>query len=224
MQLLEAAALPILTIALIVFFTLWPSTADTFPTLGNLRVTVVSQSVLVIIAMASLLPIIAGAYDFSVGAICGLSAMTVAALASGGTPLWLAIVGGAIVGALIGCFNGYLVTVIKVDSVVVTLGMTIIVAGLVNWRTGGQAIVSGIPKELTAIAKPWLFGLPGAFYISLLMTVITYYLLRHVPYGRYLEAVGTNVSAARLVGLRPGRLTFITFVRSGTIAALPVLV
>jgi len=50
-----------------------PATSQTFASEGNLRVMLVSNSVLVIIAMASLLPILSGNYDFSVGAVCGLA-------------------------------------------------------------------------------------------------------------------------------------------------------
>jgi ribose transport system permease protein len=217
---LEAMALPLLTVALILFFTFLPATSDTFPTMGNLRVSVLSQSVLVIVAMASLLPIIAGGYDFSVGAVVGLSSIIVASLSSTGTPLLIAILAGAAAGLLIGAVNGFFVTKIHVDSVVVTLGMTIIVAGIVTWATSGKAIVKDIPEALTSLSKTWVFGLPGAFFVALVFTITTWYVLRQTPYGRYLEAVGVNRSAARLVGLRPDRITFIAFILSGVIAAL----
>ena len=217
---LEALALPLLTVLLIVFFTLLPATADTFPTVGNLRVSVLSQSVLVIVAMASLLPIIAGGYDFSVGAVVGLSSVIVASLASNGTPLLLAILAGAGAGLAVGIVNGFFVTKIHVDSVVVTLGMTIIVAGIITWATAGKAIVKNIPEALTALSKTWVLGFPGAFFVAAIFAIGTWYLLRQTPFGRYLEAVGVNRSAARLVGLRPDRITFVSFVLSGLIAAL----
>src|SRR3954470_6571953 len=69
----EAAALPALTVALILFFTLLPSTADIFPTAGNFRVTMGAQAALVVIAMGALIPLICGEYDFSVGATAGLA-------------------------------------------------------------------------------------------------------------------------------------------------------
>ncbi len=219
-RVLEASALPLLTIALIVFFTVLPATSDTFPTAGNLRVSVLSQSVLVIVAMASLLPIIAGGYDFSVGAVCGLSSIIVASMASSGTPLLVAMLAGAACGLVVGAVNGFFVTKVHVDSVVVTLGMTLIVAGAVTWKTSGKAIVSGIPEALTSLSKTWVVGLPGAFFVAAAFAVATWYLVRQTSFGRYLEAVGVNRSAARLVGLRPDRLTFISFVLSGVIAAL----
>ena len=89
-----------------------------------------------------------------------------------------------------------------------------------NWKSGGQAIVNGIPTVLTSLAKPLVFGIPTCFFIALLFAAATWYLLRQTPFGRYLQAVGTNRSAARLVGLRPARLTFLTFLLSGGIAAL----
>lgn len=217
---LEASALPLLTVGLILFFTLLPATSETFPTAGNLRVTVLSQSVLVIVAMASLLPIIAGGYDFSVGAVVGLSSIIVASLSSTGTPLLLAILAGAVSGLAIGAVNGFFVTKVHVDSVVVTLGMTIIVAGIVTWVTSGKAIVKDIPEVLTSLSKSWFPGLPGALFVSLAIAIATWFVIRQTPYGRYLEAVGVNRSAARLVGLRPDRITFIAFGLSGLVAGL----
>ena len=93
---------------------------------------------------------------------------------------------------------------LQVDSVVVTLGMTIIVAGIVTWATSGKSIVKDIPEALTTLSKSWIFGLPGAFFVALAFTIATWYLLRQTPYGRYLEAVGVNRSAARLVGMGAG--------------------
>jgi ribose transport system permease protein len=169
--------------------------------------------------MASLLPIIAGCYDFSVGAICGLSSIIVAATVSAGAPLVVAILAGLGVGLVVGVINGFFVTKVGVDSVVVTLGMTIILAGVVTWRTEGRAIVAGIPESLTSVSRTWVAMLPGALFVAALVCLVTYYIVRQTTYGRALEAVGINREAAGLVGLRPSRVTFMSFVLSGTIAA-----
>lgn len=216
----EALALPVLTVVLIVFFVLLPATSQTFASEGNLRVMLVSNSVLVIIAMASLLPIISGNYDFSVGAVCGLASMVVAQALVSGLPLVVAVLIGAAVGVLIGAFNGFLVTVIGVDSVIVTLGMPMLIAGVMSWQWAGKAIVSGIPPELAAISKPLFLGIPAAALIAVLVALVVWYVVRQTPFGRYLQAAGSNRSAAALVGIRPNRITFITFLMSGGLAGL----
>jgi ribose transport system permease protein len=180
----------------------------------------VTESVLVIVAMAALIPLIFGEYDFSVGAVCGLAAILVASVVSGGHPLGLAILVALGCGLGIGLLNGLLVTIVKVDSVVVTLGMTTIVGGLVTWKTSGTAIVNGIPDSLTSVSNTWLFGIPGAFFIALAITALTYYLLAHMPFGRYLHAMGANRAAARLVGLRTTRLALFGFLLAGALAGL----
>lgn len=216
----ETLALPLLTAILIAVFIMLPTTSSTFPTEANVRVMFVSNSVLLIIAMASLLPIISGNYDFSVGAVLGFSSMVVAEALTNGVPLVFAVVLGALVGLIVGTVNGFLVTVVKVDSVVVTLGMPMLIAGVMSWRYAGKAIVSGIPPELTLISKPLFLGIPPVFLIALAIAFATWYLLRQTPFGRYLQAAGTNRSAAALVGLRPNRLAFATFLLSGTLSGI----
>jgi ribose transport system permease protein len=217
-RLLEAASLPLLTILLALFFTLLPATSETFPTTANLRVVAITESVLVIVAMAALIPLIFNEYDFSVGAVCGLSAILTSSIVSGGQPLLVAVLAGVACGLGIGLVNGLLVTIVRVDSVVVTLGMTTIVAGLVSWKTSGQSVVSGIPDSLTAVSNTWLLGIPGAAFIAIGMSAFVYYLLAHTPYGRYLHAMGANRAAARLLGVRTTSLALTGFLLAGTLA------
>lgn len=219
-KLLEAASLPIMTVLLALFFCVLPATSGTFPTTANVRVIVVTQSVLIIVAMAALIPLIFNEYDFSVGAVCGLSSILVASTVSAGHPLVLAILVALGCGLAVGLINGLLVTMVKVDSVVVTLGMTTIVGGFVTWKSSGQSVVNGIPNSLTSVSNTWLLGVPGAFFIALAVTAVTYYLLAQTPFGRYLHAMGANRAAARLIGLRTTKLALVGFLLAGALAGL----
>ena len=219
----EAWALVILTIALALFFVFLPATSETFPTVGNLRVTLGAQSVLVIVAMGALIPLISGHYDFSVGAVAGLASVFCASSLSGGDPIPVALAIGVGVGLIVGAVNGLLVTVARVDSVVVTLGTATIVAGAVTWKTDGVSIVQGIPDSLTALSDP-LIGIPKSFFIAIAVVAITYVLLRHTAFGRYVDAIGSNLGAARLVGLNTNRLVLTTFLLSGALAGLAGLI
>jgi len=219
LRLAEASGLIVLTVALAVFFSILPATADTFPTVANLRVMVIGESVLVVVAMGILFPLVCKQYDFSVGATCGLSSIIVASVASSGSPLLVAMLAGIGCGLLVGLVNGLLVTVVRVDSVIVTLGMTTIITGVITWKTAGTSIVSGIPRSLTSVTDRVL-GIPGSFFIALALAVVAWHVLRHTPFGRYLHAIGSNRSAARLVGLRVDRLTLCAFLIAGLLAGL----
>jgi ribose transport system permease protein len=146
--------------------------------------------------------------------------MVVAQALVSGLPLLVAIALGAAVGVLIGSFNGFLVTVVRVDSVIVTLGMPMLIAGVLSWQWAGKAIVSGISPELAAISRPLVFGVPTSAVIAVFIALIVWYVVRHTPFGRYLHATGSNRAAAALVGIRPTRVIFTTFVLSGALAGL----
>ncbi|HZV74470.1 MAG TPA: ABC transporter permease [Conexibacter sp.] len=214
----EAYALLGLTVALVVLFSLLPATRDTFPTAANLQATLGNQSVLAIVALAALIPLVAQAYDFSVGATMGLASILAATVLSSGSPIVVALAIAVAVGLAVGVVNGLLVTRAGVSSVVVTLGTATIVQGAVSWKTGGQSIVNGISTALTDFGSGDLLGVPLVVYVALVVACGVYFLLRHTPYGRYVQALGSNANAARLVGLNVNRLTLSTFVIAGALA------
>lgn len=214
----EASALPILTVALIAFFSLLPATTESFPTVDNLQITLGTQSVLVVVTMAALIPLMAGEYDFSVGANAGMGAIFAASAMSSGSSVFVAFLITIGLGAMVGLVNGLLVTKVKVNSVVTTLGTMTLIAGVVGWKSGGKSIVEGIPVGLSEFLADQVLGIPVSFLIALVVTLGVYYVLRHTPFGRYLDAIGDNPSAAHLLGVRMERQVMVSFLISGVIA------
>ncbi|MFV0433961.1 MAG: ATP-binding cassette domain-containing protein [Leucobacter sp.] len=148
------------------------------------------------------------------GALCGVSSLFAAGALNAGLPLPVAILIALAVSLVIGAINGALVTFVGVDSVIVTLAMTTLLAGLVTWYTSGKSIVTGIPESLLAISNPIVIGIPISFVLALLITFITAFVLKNTPFGRYLHAIGSNASAAHLVGLPTKRYTLTAFLLS----------
>jgi ribose transport system permease protein len=217
-HLVEASALPLLAVALVLFFALLPATSDAFPTIANLRVTLGNQAVLIIIAMAAVLPLLCEEYDFSVGATAGLGGIYAASALTDGIPIVGALAVATAIGLAVGAINGLLITRAKVNSVVVTLGTATIISGIVSWKTAGESIINGIPSSLTDFPQERLLGLPRGFWLAVLVTIAVYYLVRHTPFGRYLDAIGSNRSAARLLGLRVERNVLATFMLAGALS------
>jgi ribose transport system permease protein len=216
----EAWALVVLTLLLILFFSVLPATTEVFPTTANLRVTMGGQSVLIIVAMAALLPLVCGQYDFAVGAVAGMSAVFAASALSSGQPIVVALLLAAGLGLAVGAVNGFLVTVVRIDSVVATLGTSTIVTGIVRWKSGGVSVVEGIPSSLTNLGTNTTFGIPHTLYLALAVVLVVYYVLRQTPVGRYFDAIGANPRAARLIGLNTSRLTAASFLAAGLLAGL----
>lgn len=217
----ERYALPGVFLVVLIFFSLWATTGPTFSRLTNFQEVGNSQAYLGILALAALVPLICGEFDFSVGPIAGVSQVaTAAAMSRFHAPLLLAILVGLGFGAFIGFVNGTVVARIGVNSLIVTLGMSGILVGLVSWYTAGQSISLGISQTLTKFGSENWFGIPAVCYLLASVALFVYYLLEHTPFGRYLTSIGSNRPAARLVGLRVNRLTMEAFVVSGTLAGL----
>ena len=216
---LEAYALLACLVVAAGFFAVYGPTADTFLTPANLRVLIGGQSVVAMVAVAFLVPLCAGHWDLSAAATAGLSAVFAASVMSEGSLVTAVIVALAL-GLTVGVANAAIVTTFKLSAVITTLGMLSLIAGVINMKTGGVAIVSNIPESLIDLGTGTWGGIPRIAVVVLAVMLATMYLLEHTPYGRYLYALGENPTAARLVGLRTNRLSFSTFVIAGLLASI----
>lgn len=211
----EAYALVALLAAVIAFFLILPASSATFGTSANLRIVLADQAVLLVICLAILFPIVTNSWDFTPGASAGMCAIFAASTVASSGSILVALGATLGVGLLVGIVNGLLVTKARIDSVIATLGMTIVIAGVVQWKTGGTALLEHIPKGLTKLNSENLVGVPVLAWIALAIAALCYYVLRHTVYGRSLYAIGSNRSAARLVGIRTERLILSAYLISG---------
>jgi len=211
----------VLLIAVAVFFSLYPPSADVFPTSQNLSVLLGNQSTVALLALAVILPLVCGYFDFSLGAIAATSSvLTAGMMANNDLPLGVSMAVGIGLGVLIGFVNGLLVTRFGLNSFVTTLGMATLLSGLIQWYTGGQTILAGLDPRLAQFGSRTLFGLPQVVYIVAVAALILWYLLAQTPFGRGLYAIGANPRSAALVGIRVRRSTWTTFVLAGGVAGI----
>lgn len=217
-ELAEALALPALLLAVIAFFWLLPASGESFGTAANLRIILADQAVLLVICLAILFPMVTNAWDFSPGASAGLSAIVAASVVHSSGSVLLAMLAALGTGAAIGVANGLLVTRMRVNSVIATLGMTIIIAGFVQWKTNGNALMAGIPQSVTNFGSDTFLGIPMMMWVALALAGFAFYVLRRTIYGRDLHAIGSNLAAARLVGLRIERFVFTAYIIGGLLA------
>jgi ribose transport system permease protein len=218
---LERYALVLVLIAVLLFFSFWSETSSTFATAANIRNVLGNQSVSGILALAIVIPLVCGVFDFSVGSVAGLSQVLCAGLmARLGAPVLVAILVAIAVGALIGLSNGGAVAKVGVNSIIVTLGVSSIALGFVEWYTNGQQIIAHLSTHLTQLGTGTWFGVPQTLYLLVVVALGVYYLLEHTPFGRYVHSIGSNAEAARLVGLPVQRYVLLCLVLSGTLAGV----
>ncbi len=216
----EAYALVVLTIALLVFFWALPSTRDAFPTTDNLRIVAADQAVLLMISIAVLVPMVGGTWDFTPGATTGITAVFAATTVQSSGSIMVAILAAVGVGLAVGVVNGLLITKARINSVIATLGMTLVISGVVQWKTGGSTIVTGIPSGLVNFGADYTLSVPNLAWVGILTALVISFTLSRTIYGRRLYAVGANRAAARLVGLRNERLVFSTYLISGALCGI----
>jgi ribose transport system permease protein len=216
-SLAERFALPFLFLVLVLVFSML--LPDIFATAANWRAIAVSQSVKAVAAMALMLPLVTGRFDISIGAIIGVcSIVTAAAMSRYGLSLPLAILLALSVGTLIGSLNGLLVAYLGVNSIIATLGTTIILSGLIQAYTRGIPISSGLSPTLTGLSASRWVGIPVLFVIMIAIAVLTSVLLNETPIGRYMTATGSNEVSARLNGMAVRRIVSGSFAVAGMLA------
>jgi ribose transport system permease protein len=217
----ERYALVVLFIATLLFFSLWSKTSNSFPHAANIKNVLGGEAYSGILALAIMIPLVCGEFDFSVGNSAGLVQVLCAGfMARLGMPVVFAILLPVGIGAFIGLSNGNTVARLGVNSLIVTLGISSVLLGIVQWYTNGQSISLHISPWLTNIATDQWLGLPVTLYLLAVAALAVYYMLEHTPFGRYLYSIGSNRDAARLVGLPVERYVLGAFVLSGTLAGV----
>ncbi|MEO5319983.1 ABC transporter permease [Arthrobacter sp. CC3] len=218
---LESGGLLIILAALILFFGLNPTSGSAFLSGANITNLLGNQSVTGIVALAMVIPLVSGYFDLSVAAVAGMANVTVAAtMSSYGLPIYAALLIGIAVALVAGCINGYLVAGLRLNGFIVTLGTYTLIGGLLQFYTNGHSIYENIPVALGEWGMIKIFGVPSPFFLLISVAIVAWYILMHTPFGRRLEAIGSNESAARLVGIRVDRSIFTSFVLSSLLAGV----
>jgi ribose transport system permease protein len=108
---------------------------------------------------------------------------------------------------------------LNVNSFIATLGMSSILSAGTYWITNGSTVSNGVSPHFTAIGQNLLWGLPLPVFYMIALGIVLWWLLEYTPVGRYLYSIGGNPQAAKLAGIRVGRITTGAFVLSGVVAA-----
>jgi ribose transport system permease protein len=212
----EKMAAVMLLLLLIVVFSIWEPRL--FPTSANAQTLLLSQAVTVVIALATMIPLMTGRFDLSVGSNLTLTSIVTAKLMSEhGANVIVAVIAGLVVGALIGALNGFFIACVGVDSLIVTLAVATAATGVIDLYGKGQLVSSDLSPALTGLGNQMVFGLPALFVIAIGIAAIVWYLLVLTPWGRRLRAIGSNENAAIFVGIKVQRAVFVTFVLAGTL-------
>lgn len=184
-------------------------------------------AVVAVIAVGMTLVIVTGGIDLSVGSLVALAAVVTTMLirdsggvdASGGTMIGAGLAGIAMC-AGIGLLSGAAITAFKLPPFIATLGVMQIASGLAFILAKGASIYE-VPDAFTALGRGKTFlGLPNAVLLMAAIYILAHILMSRTKLGRYIYAVGGNIEAARLSGVRVAPVLLLVYTVSGAMAGL----
>jgi ribose/xylose/arabinose/galactoside ABC-type transport system permease subunit len=208
----------------IVIFILWclflALTTEKFLTPRNI-LTVLQQSAIVgIVAIGEMLVMLTGAMDVSLAAIMSVGGLIAANFMINGVPPAIAVVIGVGAGGAIGLVNGLIVTKIKINAIIATLGMLSILGGLALMYTQGQTLYGPALDSIGFLSSGQVAGVRVPIIVMFALYAACSVVLSRTLFGAQLYAVGGNEKAAWLSGLRVDRIRILAFVLAGLLAGV----
>ncbi len=173
----------------------------------------------IIVALTMTFLIINAEIDLSVGSVMGLAGCVMAFMFEKGIPIEYGILAGLLTGALVGAFNGFMVTYVGLNSLIVTL------AGLIGYRGLAHVLlenrsISNYPAWFNRLGQQPLIGpFPFALIAFFVLLIVALVILQSSGFGRHVYVIGNNKDVARYSGVNVRRVKMTLFIASGLIAA-----
>ena len=140
-----------------------------------------------------------------------------------GVNMYLAVLISLLASTLIGLLNGFMVATIGIPALIATFATQTAFSGIALIMCNGQPI-NGFPEKFSVFGAGWVGPVPIPVIIMIICFIIGAFILNKTYFGRYFYAVGGNIEAARLSGIRTGRVKYLVFALSGFFAGLAGIV
>lgn len=214
-------SLPILLVALIIFFSIM---SDAFLTPLNLTNILVQNVHVAVCATAVMIIMISGGCDLSIGYQMSVAAVLVTKMLSVyNVPVPIAIICGIVLCSLLGAFNGLMALKLKSHTMIVTLGTMAIFQGI-SYLISGSKTFHNLPRSFMYIGQGKLFGvIPLNVIIMIVIVVIAAFIMHKTSVGRKVYAAGDNPEAGRLAGLNVARIKVLSFTVAGVLVGISAI-
>ena len=218
----KQASMPIsviLLIALGVLVGAFSAVSRNFYSVYNLVSMVTNITFLGLTAMGFCINLVAGEVDLSIGANIALTSCVTAVGYNAGLPIGVCVLMGLLVGALIGVVNAFVITVFRVNSMIVTLGTMSIAEGTAFTLTHGKSVLV-LENTLGFFGRGFIGPVPFPIIVMVVVGALFTVLLNATKFGRYVKSVGSNPKVAFLSGIRVKRIKFLTITICAVMASL----
>jgi ribose transport system permease protein len=187
-------------LSLIILFVALSIASPYFLTANNLASVARQTAVFNTMALGMTIVIVSGGIDLSVGSILGLSGLVGTTALEAGYPIVVGVFIGIAVGTACGFLNGLMITKLRINAFIVTLGTLGIYRGLALIISNGLP-VHRIPPGFAFLGEGNLLGIPFVVWLLVICAVATHIVLENTRLGRYAFAIGSNKTAAIYAGI-----------------------
>ncbi len=214
--------IPALTILILmgVVFSLVSSKFLSYSNISNIFLQATSTA---IVGAGMMFVMICGDFDLIGGSMIALTGVVAGKMLSGGVNVVLVILIVVFMGATIGLFDGVLVTRLKMLPFIVTLSVSIMLAGLALAISGGKTVY-GLPESFTWLGAGKIGSFPVAVILMLLIYVVCWFILSKTVFGHQVYAIGGNREAAFLAGVNVKKVECVCYVLSGVLSVVAGIV
>jgi len=210
--------------ALAILVVVFALSSDIFLTGTNLLNITRQISVISLISIGMTFVIITGGIDLSVGSIISFAGIiTASAMKDMHLSVFVSVLIGIAIGTATGLVNGVLVSLLKMPAFITTMGTMTILRGLGFMYTQGYPIYD-LAKDFKLIGQGYIGVIPTPTVILLITAVAAYILLRKTIFGRHIYAIGGNVEAARVAGIKVKSVNLMVYVISGFVCGISAVV
>ena len=208
----------VILLAMCLFLTI--AVQDKFLSGSNLISVIRQFSFYGILAVGMCMVIITAGIDLSVGSVFALSGvMACIAITDWSLPVPVGVLIGLAVGGVMGYFNGFCVTILKLPPMIATLGTMSIARGMAYTITGGYPIGS-LPDAFKFLGLGYIAGIPTPIVLMVVLAILAILFLQKTVIGRWIYAIGGNEEGARISGVRVNSVKRLVYAISGVMAAV----
>jgi ribose/xylose/arabinose/galactoside ABC-type transport system permease subunit len=192
---------------------------DTFLTVTNIFNVIRQFSLLVIIAIGETFVLISGGIDLSVASTIGITSVICAKAAGAGFPTGLSVLFGLSCGAVVGLFNGLMISRVKINPFIITLGSMSISRGIALVITKAYSVP--VPdKFILWLGQGTISTIPTPIVIMVVIVIISNVIYSKTIIGSHIKAIGGNEEAANVSGINIANNKMLVYFVSGILASL----
>jgi len=220
MNRLKKSNMTAIGIVLIAMIAIASITSPYFLDIYNLQALIRDLAFVGMIGIGQALLLLIGELDLSVGKIaslCGILAgmMMVYQDVNPFLSMFIAL----LLGCVFGCVNGLIITKLRLNSMVATIGMQGVYGGVNLVLTKGKAI-PGIPDSIQVFGKGSVGIIPTPFIFCLIVLILVLFMIKKTKTGRYIYAIGNSREAAKILGIKVDKIRVVIYSIVGLISSL----